>query len=274
MVTFDKKKIGAALQDFYNATGIDMDLLKADFTPADQYRSHNNRYCHLVQSCPAGKEACRQSDVALMEACRATGESCGRVCHAGLMDVAIPIRYAEQIIGYIIFGRMKPETDFHTLRQYLSDLGVDAQQAAEAYHEIPVYDEDKIRSVSNIATLLVKYILLENLLLPPSDGITEKAVSYIQENLDQDLSVQSISRATNLSKTLLYKAFHTRYSCTVGAYINNARVERSKNLLLHTKLSMEEIAQQVGFSSGSYYSKLFKKQTGISPLQFRRSNHT
>lgn len=272
MVTFDKQKITAALQDFYNATGIDMDLLKADFSPVDRYRTTNSCYCSLIQSCPRGKDACRKSDIALLEACKHTGSLSMHVCHAGLLDAAIPIHYNDTIIGYIIFGRMKPDTDFASLERYIEKLGVDAREAGKAFRDIPFYDEDKIRSVSNIATLLVKYILLENLLLPPPNNAIDKAVAYIRENLDQELSIQNISRGTNISKSVLYKAFDSRYHCTVGAFINASRVERSKELLLKTHLSMEEIAQKVGFSSGSYYSKIFKKQMGISPLQYRKNN--
>ena len=273
MVTFDKQKIALALQDFYNATGIDMDLLRSDFSPVDRSRSHNNCYCSLIQGCPKGKEACRKSDIALLEACKASGKLSMHVCHAGLLDAALPIHYNDEIIGYIVFGRMKPDTDFAALARYIEKLGVDVPEADKAFSDIPFYDEEKIRSVSNIASLLVKYILLENLLIPPAGGITEKAAAFIGENLDKDLSIQSVSRATNISKSVLYKAFHSRYGCTVGAYINEARVERSLEYLLKTNLPMEEIAQKVGFSSGSYYSKTFKKQMGISPLQYRKNHH-
>ena len=272
LVTFDKQKIAAALQDFYNATGIDMDLLRADFSPVDRLRSHNNCYCSLIQSCPKGKDACRKSDIALLETCRQTGSLSMHVCHAGLLDAAIPIHYNDEIIGYIVFGRMKPDTDFAAIEGYIQKLGIDPLDAADAFHNIPFYDEEKIRSVSNIATLLVKYILLENLLLTPQGGIIDKAAAYIRQHLDQDLSIQTISRETGISKSVLYKVFQSRYHCTVGAYINDARVQSSMEYLLKTNLSMEDIAQKVGFSSGSYYSKTFKRHIGISPLQYRKNN--
>lgn len=271
-VSFDEQKIGAALQDFYNATGIDMDLLKADFSPADRYRPHNNRYCGLVQNAKAGKQACRKSDIALLSECKAKGEPCMHICHAGLMDVAIPIRYGDSIIGYIVFGRMRPDTAFSDVKRYLSQLGVDTEAAENAFCEIPFYNQEKINSVSHIATLLVKYILLENLLLPDSGEIAERAAAYILKNLENDLSIQSISRNTNISKSVLYKAFHDRYHCTVGSFINTKRVARSMELLLQTSLSVEQISQKVGFSSASYYSKIFKSQVGISPLQYRKNN--
>ena len=150
MVTFDKQKITAALQDFYNATGIDMDLLKADFSPVDRYRATNICYCSLIQSCPKGKEACRRSDIALLEDCKSTGNLSMHVCHAGLLDAGIPIHYNDTIIGYIVFGRMKPDTDFSNLENYVKSLGSDITVASEAFHQIPFYDEEKIRSVSNM----------------------------------------------------------------------------------------------------------------------------
>ena len=267
---FDRQKIGEALGDFYNATGIDMELLLPDFSPADPTRSHSCRYCVLVQESPRGKEACHCSDTALLEACKATKAAQMQLCHAGLLDVAIPIIYDGDIIGYLIFGRMKPDTDFARLEGCLSGLGLDTGEAEEAFREIPFFDEEKIRSVSNIATLLVKYILLENLLRPNREGI-DRAGAYIRANLAGDLSIQSIARGTGISKSVLYKGFHQHCGCTLGAFVNRCRVEASLPLLRDSSLSMEDISQRVGFSSASYYSKIFKKQMGQSPLQYRKN---
>ena len=269
---FDTGKINAMLQDFYNATGIDMDLLKADFTPASGHRLRNNRYCSMVQSTAAGRLACRSSDTQLLELCAATGQTQTHICHAGLMDVAIPIVYDESILGYIIFGRMKPNRDFSVMENYIARLGLPVAETEDAYDQIPFFDRERIDSLSSIATLMVKYILLEKMLTPRIDGSIEMAVSYISDNLHREISVQDISRNTNLSKTALYEAFHQRFHCTVGSYINAKRVERSMELLQKTELNMEEIAQRVGFSSASYFSKIFKKQTGRPPLQYRKAS--
>ena len=271
-VQYNTKKINTMLRDFYNATGIDMDLLKADFTPASSHRLHNNVYCSLMQSTAEGSHACRASDAQLLAKCAATGQVQTHICHAGLVDVAIPILYDDTILGYIIFGRMKPSMDFSSLEAYIYRLGLPIDAAAKAYVQIPFFDEEKIRSLSNIATLMAKYILLENMLTPRATGDIEKAVAYIHSNLHRELSVQDICRGGSISKTLLYDGFHQRFHCTVSGYINVKRVERSQELLCKTDLSMEEISQAVGFSSASYYSRIFKKHTGISPLQYRKSN--
>lgn len=269
-VEFDTKKISAMLQDFYNATGIDMDLLKADFTPASGHRLRNNCYCSLVQSTPSGRKACQASDARLLQQCAATGQAQTHLCHAGLVDVAMPILYDGIVLGYIIFGRMRPNRDFTALESYISQLGLSPEEADAAYGQIPFFDEEKIHSLSNIATLIVKYILLEKMLTPKAVGGTEAAAAYIRENLHRELSIQEICRGTNLSKTMLYDLFRKRFGCTIGGYINAQRVERSKDFLKGSDLTMEEISQRIGFSSASYYSKIFKKHTGLSPLQYRK----
>lgn len=267
---FDTGKISAMLQDFYNATGIDMDLLKADFSSAGGHRLRNNRYCSLVQSTAPGRRACRASDTQLLQKCAATGQVQTHICHAGLVDVAIPIAYDESILGYIIFGRMRPNRDFAPLESYIAGLGLVPEEAESAYNQISFFDEEKIRSLSNIATLMVKYILLEKMLTPKAVGGMETAVAYIRENLHRELSVGDICRGTGLAKTMLYDLFHKRFGCTVSGYINARRVEKSMELLKNTDLSMEEISQRTGFSSASYYSKIFKKHTNLSPLQYRK----
>lgn len=271
-VEFDIEKINRTLQDFYNATGIDMQLLKSDFSAVGKALRASADYCTAVQGTTAGKLACHRSDSQLLKACAATRQAQTHICHAGLVDVAIPLLYGEAIIGYIIFGRMKPNRDLSTLEDHIRSLGIDPDTAAQAYRQIPLFDEDRIRSVSNIATLLVKYILLENMLRPQADSAIEKATAFISNNLERELTVQDISESTNLSKTTLYKTFHDHFHCTVGDYISRKRVERSIALLEQTGLSMEEISQRVGFSSASYYSKTFKKHLGISPLQYRKTH--
>lgn len=271
-VEFDTHKIQAALQDFYNATGIDADLIKPDFTSACRSQQNRCLYCAKVQSTPAGLQACRSSDKLLLEKCAATAQAQDRVCHAGLVDVAIPILYNEQIIGYLIFGRMKSNLNFSSLKEYIAGLGLDTEEAKQAYAQLPFYDGARIQSVSNIATLICKYILLENMLRPNENDGVEKVSTYIRDNLEKPLSIQSIARGTGVSKTVLYKLFHQHFHSTVGSYIKTKRVERSLSLLTDTALSVEEISQRVGFSGASYYSKVFRSQMGVSPLQYRKKN--
>lgn len=270
VVNYDISKINAALQDFYNATGINMDLLKADFSYVSFNHRGNECYCQSIQNTETGKKACALSDACLLKKSQESKKPQMHVCHAGLVDVAVPILYEDVIIGYIIFGQMKSDTDFSAFETYVENLGLDAAEMREYYAQISFFDSGKIQSVSNIASMLVKHILLENMLKPAFDETMQKAVAYINENLANDLSIHNISKSINVSKSVLYKKFHTCFHCTVSEYINTRRVEKSIELLSKTDLSMEEISGKVGFSSTSYYTKIFKKQKGLAPLKYKK----
>lgn len=271
IVNYDIQKIRAALKDFYNATGINMDLFKTDLSAvSNRNQWESNRYCKCVQDTAEGKKACQLADAQLLARCRESRQLEMHVCHAGLVDVAVPILYNETLLGYIIFGQMKNDTDFAAAQNYLSGLGLDTQTMHTYFEDIPFFDSEKIQSVVRIASMLVKHILLENMLKPDYDESVQKAVAFINENLERDLSVKIISKGAGVSKSVLYKRFHACFDCTVSEYINIRRVERAAQLLKKTDLSVEQISQQVGFTNASYFSKTFKKQMGIAPLKYRK----
>jgi len=271
VVNYDAQKINKLLKDFYNSTGINMDLLKDDFSYINN-NSHceNNKYCKCIQNTSKGKKVCLCSDQELLERCKKTKKPEMHLCHAGLMDVAVPIIYDDIILGYIIFGQMKTDKDYSYIKNYLKSLGLDTELMNEYFNEIPFFDSSKIQSISNIASMLVKHILLENMLKPDFDEKIQKAVNFIDENLEKELSIQVISKKVNVSKSVLYKRFHDCFKCTISEYINNKRIDKSVEFLKNTDLSMEEISQKVGFSSASYYGKIFKKQKGIAPLKYKK----
>ena len=269
-VDYDIKKIDKALLDFYNAVGIRIELLKDDFSPVSSNQHELCDYCLAVQSCSRGKEICIWSDTILLEKCKATKKTQVHICHAGLVDIATPVLYDDIIIGYIIFGQIKTDTDFSDLKDYVEGLGLDTKKMEDCYTSLLEFKPNKIESITNIASMLVKNILLENMLKPALNDSVRAAVDFIDKNLERELSIKEISTSINVSKSVLYKQFHDKFNCTVSEYIKRRRIEKSIKLLKKDGLSIEEISQSVGFSSASYFSKIFKAYIGKSPLQYKK----
>ena len=272
VINYDLQKINDSLTDFYNSTGINMALFKSDFSYVCENRTHweKNLYCKAIQNTKKGKATCRESDMMLLKKCRETKQAQTHICPAGLVDVAIPILYDEEVIGYIMFGQMKPETPFAKTEKYISSLGIDTVKMKEYHQSIPSFDAHKIQSISNTASMFIKYILLENLLKPSHDQRMEKVMAYIDKHLENSLSIQEITKNVNLSKSALYRMFHAHFNCTVSEYVNQRRIEKSVHYLSETDLSMDEISGKVGFSSVSYFTRIFKKLKGTTPLQYKK----
>lgn len=271
IINYDMSKLTSTLKDFYNATGINMDLLKADFTYVCSEHFGSEHYCLAVKSTAKGQATCPLSDACLLEECKKSNQPRMHECHAGLIDVAVPILYEDTILGYLLFGEMKTDKPFSMVAGYLESLGLDPVQMKTYYDEIPVYDSEQIQSICNIAGILVKHILLENMLKPDFDENIQKAIAYIEDHLDKDLSIRTLSQKIHVSKSVLYQRFHACFHCTVSEYINTRRVEKAAVLLTQTGLPIEQIAQQAGFSGTSYFSKTFRRLKGVTPSKYRKT---
>lgn len=271
IINYDIEKIQKALYDFSISTGVTIDLLQADFTPVVQNRITFKGYCSQIQSTETGKAACKMSDELLLKRCRSSRKTEMHFCQAGLINVVAPVIYDKEIVGYIIFGQIRGSLDFSALREDIEELGLDSSLMSQLYQNTVFCDEERIKCLCNVAAMLISYILFENMVKPNIDESLQSAINYIIANLQNELSVLSISKATGVSKTALYKKFHHALGCTVSEYINRKRIERAAALIKSTDLSMEEVSQKVGFTSASYFSRTFKKLKGVSPIQFKKT---
>ena len=101
----------------------------------------------------------------------------------------------------------------------------------------------------------------------------QKTVAYIDANLAGDLSLHTLAALQNLNASYLSALFHKETGKTVTDYVTARRMDAAGKLLRTTLLQVQTIAQHCGISDSNYFSKLFKKHYGISPLQFRERNH-
>jgi YesN/AraC family two-component response regulator len=83
------------------------------------------------------------------------------------------------------------------------------------------------------------------------------------------ISLNDISNYTNISVSHLSKIFKEEMKCSLSAYINQIRVENAKLFLLGEGIPLTEVAYLSGFEDQSYFSKVFKKVTGVTPGKFR-----
>jgi len=96
-----------------------------------------------------------------------------------------------------------------------------------------------------------------------------KTNAYIKEHLTEKISLDQAAEHVFLSKSYFCRIIKDELGCTFTEYVNRIRVDRSKSLLRNTGMSIVEIACAVGFDDQSYYTRIFKKQTGLAPGKYR-----
>ncbi|MEQ0487630.1 AraC family transcriptional regulator [Anaerococcus murdochii] len=153
----------------------------------------------------------------------------------------------------------------------------------EDYFE-DIYNEYKGNDIfSNSLANAVASTLVINLLRKYRKSITVKhdkkvnrqidyIKSYIDTNYNEDIKLEDLSSMAYMNKFHLISEFKQSYRITPIEYLILKRIEISKNLLISTNHTMEEISALVGFNSQSYFNQVFKKKVGQTPSQFRRKH--
>ncbi len=107
----------------------------------------------------------------------------------------------------------------------------------------------------------------------PGGGIqrvVRKAMAYLDEHYRETISLKDVARYLGISKEYLARCFHQEMGITLVIYLNRYRVNRAKTLLEQGGQSLTEVALEVGFSTSTYFSQVFRQEVGISPSEYER----
>ncbi|MGI6065864.1 MAG: response regulator [Bacillota bacterium] len=103
-----------------------------------------------------------------------------------------------------------------------------------------------------------------------NSNLVEKAIQYVDENYHQELSLEDVARQVYLSPCYFSRLFKQVKGLSFSEYLTQVRMEEARRLLLHTDLLVSEIATRVGYRDARYFSQVFKKAEGSTPVNFRR----
>ncbi|MGG7176384.1 helix-turn-helix domain-containing protein [Clostridium paraputrificum] len=96
------------------------------------------------------------------------------------------------------------------------------------------------------------------------------AIKHIHTHYDEEIDMESLCSKFNINKSYFCTIFKKETGLTFINFLNNFRVEQSKEMLKNTNYSLLDIALATGFKNQSYYSTTFKKITGESPIEYRK----
>lgn len=101
--------------------------------------------------------------------------------------------------------------------------------------------------------------------------IISKMLTYIDANPCADLKLKNFAKMLNFNANYLSELFSKEIGMPLTEYVQLHRLQKAKQLLEHTNLKLEVIAQQCGFSNAHYFIRTFKKHIGITPKQYRET---
>lgn len=168
--------------------------------------------------------------------------------------------------GFLSAGKSVYHIGYST--QIIS-LYKDAMQAAS---EEKAYMQQLLAGIVNHLIGLM-YALERNIVLDKNAAhvnMVMRAQQYIRESLESTLSIQDIAESLGVSYSTLRKQFKDYTGLSPAIYQQDLKLQRAKELLTTTSLSIKEIAYRLNFDSPDYFSAKFKIKTGRKPSEMRR----
>ena len=98
------------------------------------------------------------------------------------------------------------------------------------------------------------------------------AISYIEQNFMEKITLEELASMMNVSVRHFSRLCERTYHISPGNYIAQLKIQYARTLLKNKELSISEVAYQVGYSDSSYFARHFKRVTGLTPGQYRKSS--
>ena len=130
-------------------------------------------------------------------------------------------------------------------------------------------DTPRSRAASQLAFALLCELAGADSAAPPLPPLVEAAIEDIRQNYAGLYGVEELSERLGVSKSHLVRTFTAAVGVPPGRYLTTVRVEAAMRLLLHREYTLDVIASLCGFSGANYLCRVFKKETGQSPAQWR-----
>lgn len=186
-----------------------------------------------------------------------------------LFDIFLEKKYSNDIIRPILYKFI------YEVLEYYRDLGLDKKILSHIGVEtmIHVSKASSINKTRSLVKEMIFYLSEEYIKLTSSincEGLN-CAVAFLEKNYYKDISLDDVSYTANMSPSYFSRQFKKEYGVNFVNFLQNLRVEKSKELLTQTNLSIQDIAFEVGFKDTAHFSKSFKSINMIPPSKYRKT---
>jgi len=275
-ILFDTDRIRKLLEDFNTVTGIRVAFVSYDQRTRIEIPREKAAFCTELRRDASIDARCRACDQnAFIEAARRKSLYVYK-CHSGLTEAVSPIIYEDKLLGFLMMGQTissKPDASlWEKHRRLCSNCRVDFHILEEAFYNLKHVDIEDIYAAARIMDMSAKFIHLSRLFKLKEPTLLEKIKNYTEANLDKDIKVSDLARELNLSSSYLRHLIKSHIKVPFTQYLLNKRIEKAKEMLERSDLSVKEISRKAGFNDQNYFARVFKKQTGMTATDYRNKH--
>ncbi len=268
---FDKEKLSSLIDSVYRVTGITISVYDKNFNGICSVSASMCSFCEKVRGKDELKKRCFECDRKALQKCREVKLRYEYRCHMGLMEVATPIIYNNEILGFILFGQLTDTDDKSSIKykavKAAKELSLPNDEFLKEISSVRTLAHDYISSVSDIVKMAAEYIVM-NKMLSYKESIEKQIEAYVSSRITSGVSVDDICKKFGICATTLYNLSIKCFGCGIKEYINKCKIKLAKEMLESDK-SLAQVAESLGFCDVNYFIRFFKSKTGMTPKSYK-----
>ena len=281
----DSREFAEFLELMYRLMGLSIGVYDPTFTrfrPAYDAK-RTAPLCQLMHALPGGFDKCSEDGKSHCDAAVRSGQPLRYRCHAGLIDILVPIFSEGRHIATISYGQFLPTPpsnkgflDFWRKNRH---RGLDREAVRKAYYQSPYLPPERIDALIRILQLFANYVCemgrrLRSLTEASLPVEIVRAKQYIHDHFHEMISAADVAEHSGLATSYLGKRFRKIMGMSFVHYLQQVRVAEAKRLLEQVDLPITKICFDCGFSTVSQFNRVFRRVEKGTPREYRRRCQT
>ncbi len=273
MLNINIDKLDRIIDSFYKITGVMIGAYDTDFRPLSAKNLPHGSLCREVRQYDSLSRKCRECDIAGIKKCTGSMETQIYECHMGLVEAVTPVYADNTIAGYILIGQMLNEKNVEKVKSNINNLDdeIDKTAMLRTVEAVPRLSGDMIEAIISLMIICTKYLMVEKVIDIKSGILSKQIEEYIMGNMEKDIGIDDICCEMHISRSKLYDVSTEFFKMGITDYIRFLRIERAKRYLQENEHAVNQISTMVGIDDPNYFTKIFKRYTGMTPSQYKKS---
>jgi AraC-like DNA-binding protein len=268
----DYQRLGRLLNALHQCLDIKFALMNREAREV-YTASYQTAFCRAIAATQGGCERCVQCDCVALRDIRSTQKMKKYYCHAGLIEIALPVTESGEIIATILFGQVLDdsprEAQWERVRRACGWYP-DMEALYQYFLRLKRVSSQQISAITEIVHACVSEVRLSGIAATSNQDDMQRLLNYLDTHYSAQVSVDDVCQAMSMGKTRLYQLCKTRLSKPVVQLLNERRLEAAKELLTTTGHTIQFIADTVGIPDFNYFAKLFRRYEGVTPSAYRK----
>ena len=264
------------LEDFYLISGMRVALYDKQARCVAWAGPAAYSFCNAVHSTPNGFHRCFASDEAAFQIVAKTQKTHTFTCPFGLFEAVTPILQGEALQGYLFVGEAilkDPAQARLALREGAESAGdsISTERLQELIAQLASHTRAEQQALVRTLELFAAAVAKTDAFESVGGDIAFLLRDYLALNYTKRITLSALARHFHYSTVTLTEHFKKAFGKTIVAFLTEKRIEAAKTLLTDGDLTISLVCHACGFENPEHFSKAFKKQVGLSPLQYRQS---